>query len=511
MADARFALAEAVGISDFDKAPSSRSSTINYRVGWLFVCSDFFAVFIGLFIAAPLVGLFAPSIGLAAFPEGHFVLDTTTVAQQLVLNAALGVGAAVCFWLSGHYERGRDTWDTLADVGLVVGLLFAVHVALDQMMFHKGTSLIVVCVGWGLASLILIGGRRTLRHQLVTEGTWLEPAVIVGEEERVMRLADVIRADADVGLDVTHVIKTRTQQDGEPALAATNDTDTGIMRSNGFLADLIFRFRRHAVLFCPSPDEYETTGRLLQSVGGMGSRTGIVFPFPGFAPTGNTPHAPLSDGTMVIWVRNRLANPVWRAIKRAIDIVGSAVLLVFLSPALLALALPSLLKGEPILFGHRRLGQHGQPFTCYKFRTMVTNASEILETLLATDEDARKEWEASYKLKNDPRVTRIGQILRRTSLDELPQLWNVLKGDMSLVGPRPIVENELSYYGDDALSYFSVKPGITGLWQVSGRSDACYDKRVAFDRRYVRHWSLLNDLIILFKTVRVVMTRAGAY
>jgi lipopolysaccharide/colanic/teichoic acid biosynthesis glycosyltransferase len=142
---------------------------------------------------------------------------------------------------------------------------------------------------------------------------------------------------------------------------------------------------------------------------------------------------------------------------------------------------------------------------------MVKNSAEVLAQLLRDDPVALEQWEREFKLKDDPRITPIGHFLRRTSLDELPQLWNVLRGDMSLVGPRPVVEAELEKYGDDVDYYLHVKPGMTGLWQVSGRNDVDYETRIALDAWYVRNWSLWNDLVILIKTVRVVLQKEGAY
>jgi Undecaprenyl-phosphate galactose phosphotransferase WbaP len=167
--------------------------------------------------------------------------------------------------------------------------------------------------------------------------------------------------------------------------------------------------------------------------------------------------------------------------------------------------------GGAALFGHTRVGQGGQVFQCLKFRSMVVDAKERLVHLLATSPQARAEWEKDFKLKNDPRINAIGHFLRRTSLDELPQLWNVLRGDMSLVGPRPVVQDELLRYGYDVSYYLQVRPGITGLWQVSGRNDVDYETRVYLDAWYVKNWALWNDIAILFKTVRVVFDRSGAY
>jgi Undecaprenyl-phosphate galactose phosphotransferase WbaP len=163
------------------------------------------------------------------------------------------------------------------------------------------------------------------------------------------------------------------------------------------------------------------------------------------------------------------------------------------------------------LYTQERIGKDGRRFRTYKFRTMAADADERLAALLESSEEARREWEASHKLKHDPRVTKLGAFLRKTSLDEFPQLLNVLKGDMSLVGPRPIVEAEVGKYGDDFARIFSVKPGITGLWQVSGRSDTDYKDRVSFDTYYLQSWSIWLDLWILYKTVGAVLCHRGAY
>lgn len=163
--------------------------------------------------------------------------------------------------------------------------------------------------------------------------------------------------------------------------------------------------------------------------------------------------------------------------------------------------------GGPAIYGHERVGRGGNKFKCLKFRSMVTNSQEVLEILLSTDPQAKIEWKKDFKLKDDPRITRIGKFIRKTSLDELPQLFNVLKGEMSLVGQRPIVEEKLERYAGEVDYYLMAKPGMTGLWQFSGRNDVDYDTRVYFDSWYVKNWSLWNDIAILFKTVNVVLKK----
>jgi exopolysaccharide production protein ExoY len=197
--------------------------------------------------------------------------------------------------------------------------------------------------------------------------------------------------------------------------------------------------------------------------------------------------------------------------KRVIDAALAAMLLVLFAVPMLALALLVRADGGPAFFAHRRVGRGGMMFGCLKFRSMTVNADRALEAVLASDPAARAEWETSRKLRHDPRVTRIGKFLRATSLDELPQLINVLRGEMSLVGPRPVTASELAqFYGAAAEHYQLVRPGITGPWQVSGRSDTSYDRRVAMDVAYATRPSLLEDFRLLLRTPIAVLSRRGA-
>lgn len=201
------------------------------------------------------------------------------------------------------------------------------------------------------------------------------------------------------------------------------------------------------------------------------------------------------------------------AVKRAFDLIGALAMLIVLAPVMLVLALAVLrIDGAPVFFRHTRVGFGGKTFRVFKFRTMRKDADRILKELLATDPEARASWELDQKLRVDPRVLGwAGQVMRKASLDELPQLLNVIIGDMSLVGPRPVVPDEIARYGAASHDYLSTRPGITGLWQVSGRNNTTYETRVALDSEYVRTWSLWNDIRILFRTVTTVVTGHGAY
>ena len=218
------------------------------------------------------------------------------------------------------------------------------------------------------------------------------------------------------------------------------------------------------------------------------------------------------EGVLALEIRRNLLSRSSQWAKRLVDLALSALAAMLALPlcALIALAL-SLERQGSVIFKHERVGRHGRRFTAWKFRTMVQDADAVLARALSQVGGLQAEWNREQKLRVDPRLTRVGKILRRLSLDELPQLWNVFRLEMSLVGPRPIVEAEIQKYGSAIELYYQVLPGLTGLWQVSGRSDLTYEDRVRHDAYYVRNWSIWFDLVILLRTVLAVLTGRGAY
>lgn len=205
---------------------------------------------------------------------------------------------------------------------------------------------------------------------------------------------------------------------------------------------------------------------------------------------------------------SRKANGLF---KRTIDVLGALVGLALFSPIFVIVAALIWLQDRgPALYSHVRVGRYGRTFRCLKFRSMVHNGDEVLNAYLANNPEAAEEWRKFHKLTDDPRVTPLGKFLRKSSLDELPQFWNVLVGDMSLVGPRPITRAELDRYAKERRYYLLVRPGITGLWQVTGRSDSSYENRIKLDREYLENWSYLRELWIIFMTVPAVIAAKGA-
>lgn len=221
----------------------------------------------------------------------------------------------------------------------------------------------------------------------------------------------------------------------------------------------------------------------------------------------------LREDVFALELKNNLANPLNYFLKRIFDYFLTLIFLPFALPlcALIALMI-KLTSPGPILFVQERVGKGGKPFRLYKFRTMYVDADKRLKELLKNNPEIKAEWEEKFKLTKDPRVTAIGRFLRKTSLDELPQIFNILKGEMSLIGPRPVTKEELEkYYRENAGLYCLVPPGLTGLWQVSGRNNLTYEERVNLDCWYVRNWSLWLDFVILLKTPKVILTGEGAF
>nr|MCR5064081.1 exopolysaccharide biosynthesis polyprenyl glycosylphosphotransferase [Treponema sp.] len=209
---------------------------------------------------------------------------------------------------------------------------------------------------------------------------------------------------------------------------------------------------------------------------------------------------------------HNLTKPQSLFSKRVLDLILIALSAPFVLPVSVLIAiLVKLTSRGPVLYGHKRVGKDGRTIKCWKFRSMVVNADQMLDKILAENPEMRNEWEKDRKFTNDPRVTKLGKFLRKTSLDELPQLWNILCGEMSFVGPRPVTESELDRYGKYSNFILSVKPGLSGMWQISGRSDTGYEERVTLDTYYIQNWSVWIDIWIIIKTFWVVLKGKGAY
>ncbi|MEL6479293.1 MAG: sugar transferase, partial [Pseudomonadota bacterium] len=275
---------------------------------------------------------------------------------------------------------------------------------------------------------------------------------------------------------------------------------------------------RLLTVLSPSPEEIERSQTAIRMLNAAGRPFTIVLPFDGLARRGLTLQKTVGADMVLVEMQPTSQTLSAQIFKRIFDFTVTAIGVAVISPLLLAITVMLVFEQGPIFFSQSRVGRNDRRFRCYKFRTMRPDAEQRLKTLLASDPEKRREWETYQKLSDDPRITPLGHFLRKTSLDELPQLFNVLKGEMSLVGPRPIVAPEVPGYDSDRAYYESsdiayylrCTPGITGLWQVAGRASTTHDERIRLDRWYARNWSPWLDLMILFKTVRVVLDRSGS-
>jgi Undecaprenyl-phosphate galactose phosphotransferase WbaP len=356
-------------------------------------------------------------------------------------------------------------------------------------------------IGTWAVSMAAVPVSRTLTRRLSSAGSWWGyPAVVIGSGRDAATIVDALLARPQSGLRPCGIIDPQDRNigsvSGVPYLGQSQD-----------LKPLAAAYALVAL-----PDM--TGASLAEALETYRNRFPHLLVLSGVSGLPSLWRDPRDCGGGIAGVelRNKLLLPWPRFVKRVIDLALTVATMCLASPLLAAIALAvKVTSPGPVFFGHTRLGRNGRRFTAWKFRTMRPDADAILQQLLLTDPGARTEWDRDHKLRNDPRITCIGQWLRRTSLDELPQLWNVLSGDMSLVGPRPIVDAEIARYGDIFRLYAEVPPGITGLWQVSGRNNTTYPERIRLDEFYVRNWSPWLDLYILARTVKTIIRQEGAY
>ena len=422
---------------------------------------------------------------------------------MLVVTVAVGI-----FWLRGHYSRRIPFWHETRQV--IKYCVFLALLDVTALFFaNMAPSRSNLLLAWISAPILIVSLRALVKYTFYRLGGWIRPALIIGTGTNALDCARAIESETMMGLRVAAFVLPDDSAASAVKHVDYNDRQYPVLP----LQDALNWLSTDKV-HLPQVFMALEVGQLQANIGLVGKisrRTQHMYVVPAFRGLPlvglETSHF-FGQDMAVLWVPNNLARRGPQLIKRLFDI--------FLSAAFLASfhrscsCLPGGSLERPVLFGHQRIGHDGKPFVCYKFRTMVPDADKVLDDVLSGSAIFKAEWEKDFKLREDPRVTPIGAYLRRTSLDELPQLWNVLKGEMSLVGPRPIVEKELVRYGENAAYYLEVRPGLTGLWQISGRNDVDYAARVQFDSWYVRNWSLWNDIVILLRTIQVVLKRNGA-
>ncbi|EFB6334460.1 undecaprenyl-phosphate galactose phosphotransferase WbaP [Escherichia coli] len=424
----------------------------------------------------------------------------------IALHWLLGVCCVAWYGIRlRHYFYRKTFWFELKEI-LRTLVIFAV-IEMAVIAFAKWYfSRYVWLLTWVMAIFLVPLARIAIKWLLMKWGLWLRDTWIIGSGKNAYEAYKAITSERNLGLNVVGFV-TDEQMQGEQR--KTIDELPIIIGSIDWLNS---KDKRTQFIVAVESEQSDIRNKWLREFMIKGYRYVSVIPTLRGMPLDSTDMSFIfSHEVMIFRVQQNLAKWSSRIIKRCFDLFGSICIILILSPLLIYIYMKVKKDGGPAIYGHDRVGINGKTFKCLKFRSMVVNSKEILDELLKNDPKAKEEWDATFKLKNDPRITKIGAFLRKTSLDELPQLLNVLKGEMSLVGPRPIINAELERYNDQVDYYLLSKPGMTGLWQVSGRSDVDYDTRVYLDAWYVKNWSMWNDIAILLKTVIVVLKKDGAY
>ncbi len=397
-------------------------------------------------------------------------------------------------------ELKRQTYALLAT--LAFAAIFALAFQIGDLVSRF--LLLLVFVGLLFLSPFM---RYATKKWMRLHGVWGKPIIVLGSGDAAARLKASLEREWGLGFRTVAVF------DGSPEgrlvvvrEGAEQDPDGSVLQravelSRKHRVDTLFLAMPHA------PQEYLAG---LANLAGVHFRSVVIIPdLAGVGASAVT--ARNLGGNLGVEMRHNLLDPWVRRTKRALDLCATVAGGIFVLPLLLALCLLVRLESRgPVFYSAMRMGRDNKLFACVKFRTMVPDAEAVLQRLLEEDEEAREEYSKYHKLRDDPRVTRVGRFLRKTSLDELPQIWNVLRGEMSLVGPRPYLPRESSGIGRTQGEILRVYPGITGPWQTSGRNDTSFADRVQIDGHYVRNWSIWWDLIILARTVRCVLFSRGA-
>ena len=438
----------------------------------------------------------------------NFSYENWTVERTLILFG-LTLASLYAFHHFGHYSRRRPFWQELGDIVLVVAVALVADAALLYLL-KVNFSRIWVVTSW-LALIPALPLARTLAKTVSLRlGTWRQPTIVVGTGPNALEAAQAFAHDAHLGYEVIAFVDPSGRADGPSHIefggraVPVEPIDPGALELPGW-------FGRPHVVVALELDEMASREAFIENLSLRHGDIDIITPLRGLPINRARVTHFFSQDVLSLRIYNNLARPWSQAVKRLFDIVVGSLLLVAAAPLMAVIAWQVHRSGGSVFFAHERVGRHGQLFRCLKFRTMVPDAAEVLARLLAENPEARAEWDRDFKLKDDPRITPIGRWLRKTSFDELPQLFNVIRGEMSLVGPRPVVRDELRRYGDAQVYYTEVRPGLTGLWQVSGRNDVGYARRIHLDAWYVRNWNLWYDIVILARTFLAVATRSGAY
>jgi Undecaprenyl-phosphate galactose phosphotransferase WbaP len=444
---------------------------------------------------------------------------TQETARFLEWLTLAGLSLVVFLLRFQHYVNRRPFWDELSDILWTLACFSLLDMTVVAITRWNASRLWWLSA-WMCLLIFILLLRSATRMLLKSFGVWARPTILIGHGTNAQEAVLALQSEPNLGYDFQGFVDVNTDPSESPQQVMVSQAHNAKLPGNKValkamsLPEVKLAAQQPGVQWVLALDHAQSDLRehWLRQLSQWGAQEICVIPDMRGIPLYGTDIAYFfSHEVAVLRIRNNLRRWPTRLTKRLFDTLVALSLLITLSPLMLVLAWIIKRDGGSAFYVQERIGKGGRVFNCLKFRSMQVGAEERMKALLEQDPSLKAQWLKDHKIKNDPRITRIGHFIRKTSLDELPQLLNVIKGEMSLVGPRPVVKAELEKYGDDVAYFLRVRPGMTGLWQVSGRNDLDYEERVYLDTWYVKNWSLWYDLVILFKTVNVVLLRVGAY
>lgn len=402
------------------------------------------------------------------------------------------------------YSLRKPFWHEIRRLIMAITVTFLIVFTIVSLgKLNDYISRLFLVLLFTYTSLFLIIIRYLLKSYILNKRIFAESLVVVGASNKVDKICDKLYEEHGLCFYIKGIVLT------------DNKEYTGKYKNLGYFKNIkrIILQNRISSIFIMIDESNKDLDKVLNSLQMYVNKLLVKYDSQGVGFSNTEAVQLLKSNLNYIQINNNFKSHLNTLVKRLYDIILSLILIPILMVIILLISIiiKTTSKG-PIFYGHKRVGRYGRTISVLKFRSMYQDADKRLEEILKNDIEAKKEWETYYKLKNDPRITWVGKFLRKTSLDELPQIFNVIKGDMSFVGPRPVIEDEIKkYYKELASYYYMVRPGITGLWQISGRNDIDYETRVVKDSWYVLNWSVWLDIVILFKTPGAVFRRKGAY
>ncbi len=473
------------------------------------VAFDLVALILGHYIAAYMT----PFIGQMLSQNFSLDLFWSTAHEPEKLYMALCGVILFLFFNKGHYTSRMPWW---SQVQFIVKVMVAAFLGFGFVSFTLKLeySSLITLINFLTASALVISLRFGLIYIKNLIPGWRIPAVLIGDYTTVTDALYAFAADGSTGYNVTAVLFSDVTED-----SVTVDNlpkkyrDITIEGKGHDYVDFMHAHKEKFHIVSIENFRGDNRDRVTKTLYDIGIAHALIPSFSRMSLYDTRPQYFFGHDVMLLNTKPYIYSPFGRTAKRLMDIALAGIALLFIVPILTIMSVFIKLEGQggSLFYGGYRIGRGGKKFRCWKFRTMEPNSDHLLEEYLDSDPKIRSYWEKYRKLDHDPRVTtRTARLVRKASLDEVPQLWNVLIGDMSIVGPRPILEDEIELYGDILHEYKLVRPGITGLWQVSGRNAVSFARRVYWDSWYVRNWTLWSDIVIIIKTIKVVLTRHGA-